>query len=99
MKQSPVRVLRERRSGLISGIMWPWTVLAKEAGQEGRQRSSIGWTAKSRDGMLGGFVMEARHVLIALLIAFGVAASAAVWTTIIRVSTTTSSLSHHATHI
>jgi hypothetical protein len=48
---------------------------------------------------LGGFVMEARHVLIALLIAFGVAVSAAAWTTIIHVSTTTSSLSHHARHI
>ena len=38
--------------------------------------------------------MEARHVLIALLIAFGAAASVAAWTTIIHVSTTTSLLSH-----
>jgi hypothetical protein len=43
--------------------------------------------------------MEARHVLIALLIAFGVAASAAALTTINHVNTTTSSISQRAIRI
>jgi hypothetical protein len=43
--------------------------------------------------------MEARHVLIALLIAFGVAASAAALTTAKHVRTTASSVSHPVTRI
>jgi hypothetical protein len=42
--------------------------------------------------------MEARHVLIALLIAFGVAASAAAWTTATHVHAMNSSVGQPAGH-
>jgi hypothetical protein len=42
--------------------------------------------------------MEARHVLIALLVAFGVAASAAAWTTATHVNQTASSAGHPTGH-
>jgi hypothetical protein len=42
--------------------------------------------------------MEARHVLIALLLAFGIAASAAVWTTATHVNATASSTGHPTGH-
>jgi len=48
--------------------------------------------------MVGGFIMEARHVLIALLVAFGVAASAAAWTTATHVNATASSVDRPAGH-
>jgi hypothetical protein len=42
--------------------------------------------------------MEARHVLIALFVAFGIAASAAAWTTATHVNATASSGGHPAGH-
>jgi hypothetical protein len=42
--------------------------------------------------------MEARHVLIGLLVAFGVAASAAVWTTATHLSATHSSVAQPGGH-
>jgi predicted transglutaminase-like cysteine proteinase len=42
--------------------------------------------------------MEARHVLIAFLVAFGVAASAAAWTTATHVNATASSVGQPGGH-
>jgi hypothetical protein len=42
--------------------------------------------------------MDARHVLIALLVAFGIAASAAAWTTAAHVHAAASSAGHPTGH-
>ena len=84
-RQAGVQAIRTHGAGLASTCQRAG--MARRRNLSGRRRWRI-----------GGFIMEARHVLIALLVAFGVAASAAAWTTATHVNTTASSTGHPSGH-